>query len=133
MANTATATARGLPLAGTACHQPRKAAAAVQPPGRNAAQKRGELLKCVDWHAVERCALAGGRPAFAWGRLLRAKPLQNVGMNDTGAKENVTRFLASQDAQTLAQTLLELAEDYPPVYQRLERLRLQSDPTALKA
>ena len=54
-------------------------------------------------------------------------------MNDTGAKENVTRFLASQDAQTLAQTLLELAEDYPPVYQRLERLRLQSDPTALKA
>ena len=52
-------------------------------------------------------------------------------MDDIGAKEDVTRFLASQDARTLAQTLLELAEDYPPVYQRLERLRLHSDPVAL--
>ena len=54
-------------------------------------------------------------------------------MDDIGAKEDVTKLLASQDAQTLAQTLLELAEDYAPVDQRLERLRLQSDPAALTA
>lgn len=54
-------------------------------------------------------------------------------MDHIAAKEEITKFLASQDAQTLAQTLLELAEDYPPVYQRLERLRLKSDPAALTA
>lgn len=35
--------------------------------------------------------------------------------------------------RTLAQALLELAEDYAPVYQRLERLRLRDDPAALTA
>ena len=35
--------------------------------------------------------------------------------------------------RTLAQTLLELAEDYAPVHQRIERLRLRDDPIALTA
>lgn len=54
-------------------------------------------------------------------------------MDSIGAREEVAKFLASQDAQTLAQTLLELAEDYAPVYQYLERLRLRDDPAALRA
>jgi len=52
MANSAKATARGPPLPGPACDQPRETAAAVQPPGRNAPQKRGEVLKRIDWHGV---------------------------------------------------------------------------------
>ncbi len=59
--------------------------------------------------------------------------LQNVPMDNTRAKEEIANFLALQDAQTLTQVLLELAEDYAPVYQRLERLRLRDDPTALTA
>jgi hypothetical protein len=54
-------------------------------------------------------------------------------MDSIGAKEALASFLARQDAQTLAQALLELAEDYAPVYLRLERLRLRNDPAALKA
>jgi hypothetical protein len=63
----------------------------------------------------------------------RARCSQNKGMDDIGAKERVAGFLATQDARTLAQTLLELAEDCPAVYQRLERLRLREDPAALVA
>lgn len=59
--------------------------------------------------------------------------LQNVPMDRIGAKEEIASFLALQDAQTLAQALLELAADYAPVYQRLERLRLRDDPMALMA
>ena len=58
---------------------------------------------------------------------------QNAFMDSIGAKEATASFLARQDAQTLAQALLELAEDYAPVYQRLERLRLRDDPAALTA
>jgi len=58
---------------------------------------------------------------------------QNVHMDCIGTKEEIARFLATQDAQTLAQSLLELAEDYAPVYQRLERWRLRDDPAALTA
>lgn len=54
-------------------------------------------------------------------------------MDTIGAKEAIASFLARQDAQTLAQTLLELAVDYEPVYQRLERFRLRDDPAALTA
>ena len=45
----------------------------------------------------------------------------------------MARFLAGQDAPTLAQALLELAEGHEPVYQRLVRLRLRDDPNALRA
>lgn len=54
-------------------------------------------------------------------------------MNTIRAKEEMASFLAKQDAPTLAQVLLELAEDFAPVYERLERLRLQDDPAALSA
>ena len=54
-------------------------------------------------------------------------------MDCIGTKEDIARFLAIQDAQTLAQALLELAEDYAPVYQRLERWRLSEVPAALTA
>ena len=54
-------------------------------------------------------------------------------MDAIGAREEIARFLTSQDAQTLAQVLLELAEDHAPVYQRLERMRLRNDPAALWA
>lgn len=54
-------------------------------------------------------------------------------MDSIGTREEIAKFLASQDAQTLAQALLELAEDYAPAYQHLERLRLRDDPTALRA
>ena len=47
--------------------------------------------------------------------------------------DEIARLVARQDAQTLAKVLLELAEDYAPVYQRLERLRLSDDPAALRA
>lgn len=40
-------------------------------------------------------------------------------------------FLATQDAPTLARVLLALAEDFAPVYERLERLRLRDDPAEL--
>ena len=58
---------------------------------------------------------------------------QNVPMDTIGAREEIARFLASQDVPTLAQVLLELAEDHAPVYERLERLRLHDDPAMLKA
>jgi len=58
---------------------------------------------------------------------------QNVRMDRIGTKEEIARFLATQDAQMLAQALLELAEDYAPVYQRLERWRLRDDLAALTA
>lgn len=54
-------------------------------------------------------------------------------MDTIAAREEIARFLASQDAPTLAQVLLEQAEDHEPVYQRLVRLRLHDDPTALRA
>lgn len=57
---------------------------------------------------------------------------QNVRMDTLAAREEIARFLASQDAPTLAQVLLELAEDHEPVYQRLVRLGLRDDPTALR-
>jgi hypothetical protein len=56
-----------------------------------------------------------------------------VPMDTLGAKEEMASFLAKQDAPTLAQVLLELAEDFAPVYERLERLQLQDDPAALSA
>lgn len=54
-------------------------------------------------------------------------------MDTIRAKEEMASFLAKQDAPTLAQVLLELAEDFAPVYERLERLQLQDDPAALSA
>lgn len=54
-------------------------------------------------------------------------------MDTLAAREEIARFLASQDAPTLAQVLLELAEDHEPVYQRLVRLLLRDDPTGLRA
>jgi hypothetical protein len=54
-------------------------------------------------------------------------------MDTIGAKEEMASFLAKSDAPTLAQVLLELAEDFAPVYERLERLQLQDDPAALSA
>jgi hypothetical protein len=54
-------------------------------------------------------------------------------MELVGDKERLASFLASQDVPTLAQVLLELAEDFPPVYARLERLRARDDPAALCA
>ncbi|MFY9510284.1 MAG: DUF6880 family protein [Rubrivivax sp.] len=54
-------------------------------------------------------------------------------MELVGDKERLASFLASQDAPTLAQVLLELAEDFPPVYARLERLKVRDDPAALCA
>lgn len=54
-------------------------------------------------------------------------------MDTIRAKEEMASFLAKQDAPTLAQVLLELAEDFAPVYERLERLRLHDDPAALSA
>jgi hypothetical protein len=54
-------------------------------------------------------------------------------MDTIKAKEEMASFLAKQDAPTLAQVLLELAEDFAPVYERLERLQLQDDPAALSA
>jgi len=58
---------------------------------------------------------------------------QNVLMDCIGTKKEIARFLATQDAQMLAQALLELAQDYAPVYQHLERWRLRDDPAALTA
>ena len=52
-------------------------------------------------------------------------------MELVGDKERLASFLASQDAPTLARVLLELAEDFPPVYARLERLKVRDDPAAL--
>lgn len=37
-------------------------------------------------------------------------------MDTIAAREEIARLLASQDAPTLAQVLLELAEDHEPVY-----------------
>ena len=54
-------------------------------------------------------------------------------MDTIGAKQEVASFLGRQDAPTLAQVLLELAEDFAPVYERLERLRLHNDLAALSA
>ena len=62
-----------------------------------------------------------------------ARRPQNVPMDGIGDKDEICRFVAMQDAQTLAKVLLELAEDYTPAYQRLERLRLSDDPAALRA
>lgn len=58
---------------------------------------------------------------------------QNEDMDEIAAKERVAGFLATQDAQTLAQLLPEMAEDWPAVYRRLERLRLRDDSVALVA
>ena len=58
---------------------------------------------------------------------------QNVPMDTIAAREEMARFLASQDASTLAQVLLALAEDHAPVYERLERLRLRDHPAMLRA
>lgn len=59
--------------------------------------------------------------------------LTQIDLMDTiPAREDLASFLASQDAPTLARVLLELAEDEALVYQRIERLRLQADPTRLK-
>ena len=54
-------------------------------------------------------------------------------MDCIGDGDEIARLVAKQDAQTLAKVLLELAEDYAPVYQRLERLRLSDEPAALRA
>lgn len=54
-------------------------------------------------------------------------------MDTIGANEEMASFLAKQDAPTLAQVLLELAEDFAPVYERLERLQRRDDPAALCA
>ena len=54
-------------------------------------------------------------------------------MDYIGDGDEIARLVARQDAQTLAQVLRELAEDYASVYQRLERLRLSDDPAALMA
>lgn len=54
-------------------------------------------------------------------------------MDTLGAREAMASFLATQDAPTLARVLLELAEDFAPVYERLERLRLRDDPAELCA
>lgn len=58
---------------------------------------------------------------------------QNAPMDTIAARDAIASFLAKQDAQTLSQALLELAVDYEPVYQRLERLRLRDDPATLAA
>ena len=52
-------------------------------------------------------------------------------MDTIRAREEMASFLAKQDAPTLAQVLLELAEDFAPVCERLERLRLRDDSAAL--
>lgn len=52
-------------------------------------------------------------------------------MDTIEAKQERASFLAKQDAPTLAQVLLELAEDSAPVCERLERLRLRDDSAAL--
>lgn len=54
-------------------------------------------------------------------------------MDTIVAKEEMANFLAKQDVPTLAQVLLELAEDFASVYERLERLRIQDDPAAPSA
>lgn len=54
-------------------------------------------------------------------------------MELVGGKERLASFLATVDAPTLAQLLLELAQDFPPVYARLERLKVREDPAALGA
>lgn len=54
-------------------------------------------------------------------------------MDCIGDGDEIARLVAKQDAQTLARVLVALAEDYAPVYQRLERLRLSADPAALRA
>ena len=54
-------------------------------------------------------------------------------MDTISTRKEIARFLASQDAPTLAQVLLELAEDHEAVYQRLVRLRLRDEPTTLRA
>lgn len=58
---------------------------------------------------------------------------QNVPMDNIGAREEIARFLASQDASRLAQVLLDLAEDHAPVYECLDQLRLRDDPAMLRA
>ncbi len=54
-------------------------------------------------------------------------------MDTVGSREALASFLATQDAPTLARVLLELAEDFAPVSERLERLRLRDDPAELCA
>lgn len=54
-------------------------------------------------------------------------------MDTIPEKDDLARFLATQDIQTLAQALLELAEDHAPVAAYLKRLRLRGDPVALTA
>jgi len=52
-------------------------------------------------------------------------------MHSFHEREELVRFLTTQHAQTLAQALLELAEDHAPVAAFLERMRLHGDATAL--
>lgn len=54
-------------------------------------------------------------------------------MDTIREREELARFLATQDAQTLAQALLDLAEDHSPVAAFLERMRLRGDAAALTA
>ncbi|MFG6443293.1 DUF6880 family protein [Roseateles sp. LKC17W] len=54
-------------------------------------------------------------------------------MELVGDKERLAGILVSQDAPTLAQVLLELAEDFPAVCARLERLKVRDDPAELSA
>jgi hypothetical protein len=54
-------------------------------------------------------------------------------MELVGDKDRLASFLASQDAPALAQVLLELAEDFPPVYARLKRMKARDDPAVLSA
>jgi hypothetical protein len=51
-------------------------------------------------------------------------------MERVGDKQKLTIILASRDASTLAQVLLELPEDFPPTYACLERSKLRDGPAA---
>ncbi len=54
-------------------------------------------------------------------------------MDTIAARKEMASFLATLDAGTLSQVLLELAEDFVPVYERLERLRERDDPAVISA
>ncbi|MDC6167776.1 hypothetical protein [Paucibacter sp. XJ19-41] len=47
--------------------------------------------------------------------------------------ENLATFLRRQHASTLADILLELANDHPDVHKRLQRLQLCDSPSKLAA
>jgi len=139
------ATACPFALVGTAQGQSIQAAAAVHPVRSCAAHEGGEVCEHFCRDVVEGCLLArqdrGGHRGdscfsnhFAGTVRDHLKPCkQNVPMDTIGAKEEMASLLAKQDVPTLAQVLLELAEDFAPVYERLERLRLRDDSAALSA